>query len=208
MLPLFSIIYVLPLCLALPSSSPATDPAVNPVGIHCHRGAPWIAADSFLDSGDCLDAIRKFRAYSDTPFGDTNFSSSATITDGTDGTDGTLQVSDPGFHLPQVFLPRAWTTGSCQVRLALRNTYTESLSAATEIFNDPKPADLTARYDRDSFLRLAGRAQDTFDLCVNGKGQAGWAVAGYTAGLAVMVIGSQADIGNVVSIEGGGIDGE
>lgn len=206
MLSLLAILQILPLCLALPSRTQSASSSQHPITVHCHSGVPWInpgssAAISALRPGDCNDAIKQFRAFSNSPFGDTNFTSSATITD---GTDGTPQISDPNLHLPQVFLPKAWTNGSCQVRLALRNTYTESFIAAGEIFNNPIPANVRGGYDLDSFVKLAGLVQHTYDMCVNGKEQAGWVSAGQESGLALMIIGSQANIGNVASMEGGG----
>ena len=211
MLSILAILQLLPLCLALPSPIQSTSSSQDPTAVHCHSGVPWInpgssTANSALRSGDCNDAIKQFLVHSNSPAGDTNFTSSATIIE---GTDGTPRVSDPDFHLPQVFLPKTWTNGSCQVRLALRNTYTESFAAAKEIFNNPGPAGPNALYDLDSFVKLAGLVQNTYDTCVRVKGQAGWVSAGESWGLALMIIGSQADIGNVASIEGGGgIDGE
>ena len=81
------------------------------------------------------------------------------------------------------------------MRLALRSTYTENSDAATEIFNGT-----TLTWDLEMLNTISLKANDLVDQCTN-KGQGGWLPVGRRQGLAFMIIGSQADIGNVASIE-------
>ena len=191
-----AVLPLLPLALAAPT--PDSTAPIAP-GIHCHAGVPWInpgssAANSAFRPGDCQDALDQFRRLASTDArllnsaADVNFTTSATITDGSDGI-------PPVVTYPQVYLPKSWTNGSCQVRLALRSTYTENTDAAREIFNGTR---LT--WDLEMLNTISLKANDLVDQCTN-NGQGGWLPVGRRQGLAFMIIGSQADIGNVASIE-------
>ena len=192
----FAILFLLPLGLAAPTPDSAAPMAP---GIHCHAGVPWInpgssAANPALRPGDCQDALDQFRRLPSTDAqllnsaANVNFTTSATITDGSDGIPRLVTY-------PQVYLPRSWTNGSCQVRLALRSTYTENSDAAKEIFNGT-----TLTSDLETLNTISLKANDLMDQCTS-KGQGGWLPVGRKQGLAFMIIGSQADIGNVAGIE-------